>query len=260
MHCSKFAGAAQHFLLLLQKKTLAKEKEPEGISISPQTPLNRPEKPLRFFWTFPAIAENPMRIRTTLWTFSAGYFAANIQTQLLANPLSRIRRRVAETRKVTTEWNAKLKYWCLPEFRCRKHQTHPSTLFSPIFSLAREKIGPPEARQKRPRRNEALHARLLILCARFFLSKPQTEFAVWAFPCRSATTSQPASLTAPLEGEPRGAHCRRHRAVANLQQPLSLGCAEPAPLEGEPFVWLRGPPLRRGLRPSWGWRAQRRGG
>ena len=144
MHCSKFATAHQHFLLLLQKKTLAKEKEPEGISISPQTPLNRPEKPLRFFWTFPAIAENPMRIRTTLWTFSAGYFAAVIQTQLLTNPLFRIRRRAAETRKVTTEWNAKLKYWCLPEFGCRTHQTHPSTLFSPIFSLAREKIGPSE--------------------------------------------------------------------------------------------------------------------
>ena len=64
MHGGKLATAAQHFLLLLQKKTLAKEKEPEGISISPQTPLNRPEKPLRFFWTFPAIAENPMRIRT----------------------------------------------------------------------------------------------------------------------------------------------------------------------------------------------------
>ena len=28
------------------------------------------------------------------------------------------------------------------------------------------------------------------LCARFFLSKPQTEFAVWVFPCGSATTSQ----------------------------------------------------------------------
>ena len=69
-------------------------------------------------------------------------------------------------------------------------QPRPSTLFSPIFSLAREKIGPPEARQKRPRRNESLQARLLILCARFFLSKPQTEFAVWVFPCRSATTSQ----------------------------------------------------------------------
>ncbi len=196
MHCSKFAGAAQHFLLLLLKKTLAIEKEPEGISISPQTPLNRPEKPLRFFWTFPAIAENPMRIRTTLWTFSAGYFAANIQTQLLANPLSRIRRRVAETRKVTTEWNAKLKYWCLPEFRRRKHPTVTQRPFSPPSFPAR--------RKRRGR--------------------------------------------------------RRHRAVANLQQPLSLGCAEPAPLEGEPFVWLRGPPLPRGLRPSWGWKAQRRGG
>ena len=61
----------------------------------------------------------------------------------------------------------------------RRYQPRPSTLFSHIFSLAREKIGPPEARQKRPRRNEALQARLLILCARFFLSKPQTEFAVW---------------------------------------------------------------------------------
>ena len=69
----------------------------------------------------------------------------------------------------------------LLEFRGRTHQTHPSTLFSPIFSLAREKIGPPEARQKRSRRNESLQARLLILCARFFLSKPQTEFAVWVF-------------------------------------------------------------------------------
>ena len=84
----------------------------------------------------------------------------------------------------------RLKHWSPPEFRGRMHQTHPSTLFSPIFSLAREKIGPPEARQKRPRRNESLQARLLILCARFFLSKPQTEFAVWVFLCKSATTSQ----------------------------------------------------------------------
>ena len=56
----------------------------------------------------------------------------------------------------------------------------PSTLFSHIFSLEREKIGPPEARQNRPRRNESpLFAEPLFLCARFFLSKPQTEFAVW---------------------------------------------------------------------------------
>ena len=82
-------------------------------------------------------------------------------------------------RKVTTEWNARPKRWCSPEFRGRKHPASPRTLFSPIFSLAREKIGPPEARQKRPRRNEPPQATSLILCARFFLSKPQTEFAVW---------------------------------------------------------------------------------
>ncbi|MBP3659313.1 MAG: hypothetical protein J6J02_08440, partial [Oscillospiraceae bacterium] len=73
-----------------------------------------------------------------------------------------------------------------------------------FFSGKTEKKGPPEARQKRPRRNEPPQATSLILCARFFLSKPQTEFAVWVFPCRSATTSQSASLTAPLEG---GAFC-----------------------------------------------------
>ena len=86
-----------------------------------------------------------------------------------------------DVREVSIEWNTRLKNWCLPEFRCRMHQTRPSALFFPIFSRAREKIGPPEARQKRPRRNESLQARLLILCARFFLSKPQTEFAVWVF-------------------------------------------------------------------------------
>ena len=49
-----------------------------------------------------------------------------------------------DAREVSIEWNTRLKNWCLPEFRCRMHQTHPSTLFSPIFSLAREKIGPSE--------------------------------------------------------------------------------------------------------------------
>ena len=114
----------------------------------------------------------------------------------------------------------RLKYWSLPKIRGRMHQTRPSTLFSPIFSLAREKIGPPEARQKRPRRNESLQARLLILCARFFLSKPQTEFAVWvlsqicdnlsvsAAPCQHPYpfcpfgTFPPDRGNRPLEGEP----------------------------------------------------------
>ena len=50
----KSATAVQHFLLLLQKKTLAKENEPGGISISLRTSLNRPRKPLRFSWIFPA--------------------------------------------------------------------------------------------------------------------------------------------------------------------------------------------------------------
>ena len=117
-------------------------------------------------------------------------FTANIQTQLLTNPVYRIRRRVVKTRRVSLVWNARLKHWALPKFRGRLHPASPRTLFSPIFSLAREKIWPPEARQKRPRRNESLQARLLILCARFFLSKPRTEFAVWVYPCRSAATSQ----------------------------------------------------------------------
>ena len=50
-------------------------------------------------------------------------FPANIQTQLLTDPLSRIRRRAAEARRVSLEWNAKLKSWFLPKFRGRKHQT-----------------------------------------------------------------------------------------------------------------------------------------
>ena len=125
-------------------------------------------------------------------------------------------------RKVTIEWNARPKRWCSPEFRGRKHPASPSTLFSPIFSLAREKIGPPEARQKRPRRNEPPQATSLFLCARFFLSKPQTEFAVWVFSMQicnnlsvSAAPSQhpypfcpfgtfpPDRGNRPLEGEPR---------------------------------------------------------
>ena len=91
----------------------------------------------------------------------------------------------------------------------------------PFFSGKTEKKGPPEARQKRPRRNESLQARLLILCARFFLSKPQTEFAVWVFSMQicnnlsvSASPSQhpypfcpfgtfpPDRGNRPLEGEP----------------------------------------------------------
>ena len=82
---------------------------------------------------------------------------------------------------MTTEWNARPKHWSLPEFRGRMHPVPPSALFSPIFSRARETIGPLEARQKRPRRNEPPQATSLFLCARFFLSKPQAKLAVWVF-------------------------------------------------------------------------------
>ena len=103
---------------------------------------------------------------------------------------------------------------------------NPAPLFSPIFSGKTEKIGPPEARQKRPRRNESLQARLLILCARFFLSKPQTKFAVWVFLCKSATTSQSRLRRASSPG--RGAF-----SAAAGNQPLRRFA--PAPLGGEPF-------------------------
>ena len=95
--------------------------------------------------------------------------------------------------------------------------------FLPIFSLAREKIGPPEARQKRPRRNEPPQATSLFLCARFFLSKPQTEFAVWVFLCKFAATSQSrlrrASIPTPF--------------VPSGHFPPERGNR---PLRGEPFV------------------------
>ena len=101
-------------------------------------------------------------------------------------------------------------------------------LFFHIFSGKTEKIWPPEARQKRPRRNESLQARLLILCARFFLSKPQTEFAVWVswqisnnlsvsaspsqhpYPFCPFGTFPPDRGNRPLGGEPWGVTSRNN--------------------------------------------------
>ena len=116
---------------------------------------------------------------------------ADILWQLAANLIPTVSGGAyQDIRKVITEWNARPKHCGPPKIRGSMHPASPSTLFSPIFSLAREKIGPPEARQKRPRRNEPPQATSLILCARFFLSKPQTEFAVWVFLCKFAMTSQ----------------------------------------------------------------------
>ena len=46
-----------------------------------------------------------------------------------------------DAREVSIVWNTRRKHRSLPKFRCRMHQTRPSTLFSPVFSLAREKLG-----------------------------------------------------------------------------------------------------------------------
>ena len=51
-------------------------------------------------------------------------------------------------------------------------------LFSPLLFRQDGKRGRRSA-SKRPRRNEPPQATSLILCAHFFLSKPQAEFAVW---------------------------------------------------------------------------------
>ena len=57
------------------------------------------------------------------------------------------------------------------------HQTRPSTLFSPIFSGKTEKIGPPEARQKRPRRNEPPQASIEKLISGWVASHAEVNLA-----------------------------------------------------------------------------------
>ena len=47
--------------------------------------LEPTRKTASVFWTFPAIAESPMRIRTAQLFLSAGRFAAAIQRQLVSN-------------------------------------------------------------------------------------------------------------------------------------------------------------------------------
>ena len=83
-------------------------------------------------------------------------------------------------------------------------------LFSPIFSGKTEKIGPSETTGRR----------------------------------KSVTTSQSASLTAPLEGEPRDAHRRKYSKAGD---DLSVSLRLPAPLEGEPCGEKSPPRGARGL-------------
>ena len=69
---------------------------------------------------------------------------ANIQPQLLTNSVSRIRRRVVRHTRGDHRVERRLKNRASPKIRGSTHPASPRTLFSPIFSLAREKIGPSE--------------------------------------------------------------------------------------------------------------------
>ena len=79
----KLAAALQSFLLLLQKKTLAKENEPGGILISPRSPLEPTKKTASVFLDLsrdnknsvePQQSARPMRIRTALQILNAMRF------------------------------------------------------------------------------------------------------------------------------------------------------------------------------------------
>ena len=114
---------------------------PGGISISLRTSLNRPRKPLRFFWIFPA--------RTDKFALKCHFSCASCLS-LWERWLSE-----AKTERVNAERDCKaLSVACgdsspkgRAKGRCEYAQTpYPSTLSSPVFSLAREKTGPPEER------------------------------------------------------------------------------------------------------------------
>ena len=94
-------------------------------------------------------------------------------------------------RKVTTEWNARPKHWCSPGFRGRKHQTRPSTLFSPPSFLLREKRWGCRRRVRNdhdgtnPCKQGFLSS---VLVSSFPNRKLNLRFGF--FLCKSATTSQ----------------------------------------------------------------------
>ena len=92
----------------------------------------------------------------------------------------------------------RLKHWFHPEFRGRMHPASPSALFSPIFSRAREKIGPSETTGS----------------------------------CKSATTSQSRLRRASSPG--RGAKGRAPPEVQQRRggQPLSQPAADSSPERG----------------------------
>ena len=98
----------------------------------------------------------------------------------------------------------RLKHWASPEFRGRTHQTRPSAPFLPLLFRQDGKEGAAGGASETTATERAAASDV-------------------SFPLYSFLPFQTASET-------RGLGFR-----ANLWQPLSLGCAEPAPLEGSLF-------------------------
>ena len=131
-------------------------------------------------------------------------------------------------------WNARRKHWFLPKIRGRKHPTVTQRPFSPPSFPARRK-----------RRGRRRHVRNdhdgTNPCKQGFLS----SVLVSSFPNRKlnlrfgffyANLQQPLSLgsaePAPLEGEPRSAHRRKYSEAGD---DLSVNLRLAAPLKGEPW-------------------------
>ncbi len=111
-----------------------------------------------------------------------------------------------DARKVGIEWNARLKHRRSPEFRCRMHQTVTKRPFSPPSFPARRKRRGRRRRVRNDHDGTSRRKRRLL-----------SSVLVSSFPNRKL-------------------NLRFGFSYANLIQPLSLGCAEPASL---PLLSLR---------------------
>ena len=111
-----------------------------------------------------------------------------------------------DARKVTAEWNTKPKHWGLPKIRCRKHPTVTQRPFSPPSFPARRKRRGRRRRVRNDHDGTSRRKRRLL-----------SSVLVSSFPNRKL-------------------NLRFGFFHANLRQPLSLDCAEPASL---PLLSLR---------------------
>ena len=91
--------------------------EPGGISISPQTPLNRPGKPLRFSWIFPAKFDRyaqkivfPYIPCLSLWERCLSEAKTERVNCDCQSPLSRLRRQLSQRESQGERWNLTF-YW-----------------------------------------------------------------------------------------------------------------------------------------------------